>query len=225
VAPAPGVSDAVAANRAAYVEDQKNAYSILQNAIPLQNALPLINKLNHTDFGPGSQELMQLKAALQFAGAVPQDSSAADSTAIRQEVNKYLHQYASGAVGAGRSDAGLSQALSANPNLDLTQDANLALIKSQLGRDFMTAALPSTYSGDSGKYLDYRSRYPQQNDPRAFIWDRYTPQERRQIVDEMGGEKSPTYQKFKQSYINAVNSGIVPRAMAAQPAQGAQNVQ
>ena len=223
--PPPGASDAAATNRAEFVQDQKNAYPILQNAIPLQNALPLISKLNHFNFGPGSQELMQVKAGLQFAGVIPQDSSAADTTSIRQQVNKYLHQYSSGAVGAARSDAGLSQALSSNPNLDLTQDANLSLIKSQLGRDFMTAAMPSTYSSDSGTYLSYKSKYAQQNDPRAFIWGTYTPQERRQIIDGMGGENSAAYQKFKQSYGNAVKAGFITTPQAAQPAQGAPNGQ
>ncbi len=47
-------------------------------------------------------------------------------------------------------------------------------------------------------------------DPRAYIADKMAPAERSELVTGMGGTKSAAYQKFKQSYQQGVDTGVVP---------------
>jgi hypothetical protein len=207
----PGQGEALAANQGAFVKDQAGAATTLQGLRPLQNALPLLQKMTNTDFGPGSEGFAQVKSALITAGIIGPNTT---DTEVRQEANKYLRAYAGQTRTADRSDRALEQALGSNPNLDLTQGANLALVKNQIAMDRMDAALPVAFEkqfpspADKTKYLGYKSNYYQNTDPRAFQFDLMTPQERRAVVDSLGKPDSPAYQKFARSYALAKQAGI-----------------
>lgn len=208
----PGQSGALASNQTAFVNDQERSATTLGNVRQLQNALPLISQLSSSNFGPGSPELAQLKGILTTAGIMQSGDS---SLPTREEANKYLLKYAQGAINAGRSDSALSTAIHSSPNLDLTQPANLALIKNQIGMDRMDAAIPTAFSAqhpganDKSQYLTYKSNFYQNNDPRAFSFDIMTPQERRQTIDSLGPQNSPAFRKFAQSYQAAKASGVI----------------
>lgn len=208
----PGQGEALAANQGQFVKDQQDSSGIMSGVRPLQNALPLIAKLGNTAFGPGAEGFSQVKAALQTAGVIP---AGASDTEVRQEVNKYLKQYAGVARGADRSDQGLHQALGSNPNLDLTQGANLALVKNQIAMDRMSAAIPVAFQSahpsaqDKTQYLDYKSKFYQNMDPRAFQFDLMSPQDRRAVIDGLGDKNSPAFQKFARSYQIAKSAGML----------------
>jgi hypothetical protein len=211
----PGQHEAIAANQAAFVNDQQAASAKFANIRPLQNALPLISQLSNTSFGPGSAQFNQVKAGLITAGIIPADTA---DVAVRQEVNKYLNVYASAARGADRSDQGLNQALHSNPGLDLTQPANLALVKNQIGMDRMDAAAPIAFNGDKAQYNSYKSTYYQNNDPRAFSFDLMTPQERTTLLAKIGPKNAsnPAWVKFNHSLGIARNAaGVTPDATGA----------
>jgi len=205
----PGASEVSAADRKTLFEDQLRGSGILSNMRPLQQALPLIQRLSNANFGPGSPQWATLKGALTTAGVINPNTS---DLQVRQEANKYLLKYATGAQAAGRSDHALSAALGSNPNLDLTQPANLGLIKTQIGMDRMDAAMPKafpTQAKPGQTYSDFKSSYYQGMDPRAFSFDMMSPQERAKLKASLGPSTSPAYQKFVKSYDIAKQTGML----------------
>lgn len=197
-----GQSPIQTANQSEYLADQTRSANTLANVRPLEQALPLIQQLSNQNFGPGSTEFAKIKGGLATLGLI--DPNTSDAT-IRQEVNKKLLGYASGARDAGRSDNALSAALGSNPNLDLTQPANLALVKNQIGMDKMDAALPIA-AGTHAGYKDVKSKYYQSNDSRAFAINTMTPQEIAQLQSSL---KGPARDKFNRSLQIAIQAGIV----------------
>lgn len=211
----PGAPEVAAGDRKALFEDQLRASGTMANARPLQQSLPLIQQLSNQNFGPGSPEFAKIKGALTTAGIIDPNTS---DLQVRQELNKYLLKYSSGAISAGRSDAALSAAIGSNPNLDLTQPANLALVKNQIGYDRMDAAMPKAFGveGKPGTYSEYKAGYYQANDPRAFGFDLMTPDERAKVKASLGAPGSPAYQKFLHSYNLAKSSGMLTTPGGAQ---------
>lgn len=214
-----GQTESMSENVKAFNTDQQRSAATLGNVRRLATALPLVSQLSASDFGPGSAGLADMKGILTTAGIIPPNST---SLPTRQEVNKYLHQYAEGAINAGRSDAALSAALAANPNLDLTQPANLALVKNQMAMDREDAAIPLAFAQahpqaqDQAQYLKYKSQFYQNNDQRAFNYDSMSPEDRRQVIDSLGPKNSPAYQKFLKSYQLAKDAGILQPQQAPQ---------
>jgi hypothetical protein len=205
----PGAPEVSAADRKTLFEDQLRGSGILSNMRPLQQALPLIQQLSNANFGPGSPQFATLKGALTTAGIIDPNTS---DLQVRQEANKYLLKYAAGAQAAGRSDHALSAALGSNPNLDLTQPANLGLIKTQIGMDRMDAAMPKafpTQAKPGQTYSDFKSSYYQGMDPRAFSFDIMSPQDRAKLKSSLGPATSPAYQKFVKSYDIAKQTGML----------------
>lgn len=210
-----GQGTTLSTNQAAFTADQQGSAAKLAGLRPLQTALPLIEKLSNTAFGPGSAGWSQVKAGLITSGIIPANTTDVD---MRQEVNKYLHVYSGQARGAERSDQGLQQATASTPNLDLTQGANLALVKNQIGMDRMDAALPLAFDKlhptlpEKAQYGTYKSQYYQNQDPKAFQFDLMTPQERKDYLTGLGvtfdkngapqrpANPSPAYKKFANSY-------------------------
>ena len=210
--PMEGSTGAVGESQKSFVEDQKRAAGTLANLRNLDIALPLVQKLNSKDFGPGSPSYANVRRAFITMGAIdPNNTSVPD----REQVNKYLLKYATLAQNAGRSDQALGAALNSNPNIDLTQPSNLHLMKNQIGLDKMEAALPGIFKvehptqSDEATYNDYKSRYFNRIDRRVFSYDKLTPEERRDLIKELGGPKSAAYKKFNQSYELAKQSGMI----------------
>lgn len=196
-APAPGVTDRLAANQTEFAADQSRSAQILAGVRPLQQALPLIEQLSNANFGPGSSSFAHIKGALSTAGIIDPNTS---DLQLRQEVGKYLLNYAQGAQNAGRSDSALSTAIGSNPNLDLTQPANLSLVKNQIARDRMDAALPLA-AGTADNYKDYKSKYYQTNDVRAFGADMISPDQKKSLMIELN---KPGNEDKKKRYINSL---------------------
>ena len=207
-----GAGDVIAKNQALQQEDQLVSSRRMADLRPLQSALPLLQQLGSANFGPGSADFAKVKGALAAAGIIDPNTS---DLQVRQEANKYLLQYAAGAQQAGRSDAALSSALGSNPNLDLTQPANLTLVKSQIARDRMDAAIQKGFAAEAKPgqtYSDYKSSYYQEHDPRAFQIDTMTHDERAALQKSLGPKTSPAYQKFVKSYNLAKSAGMVTPA-------------
>lgn len=215
----PGVSERYAANQAEFAADQSKSAQILAGARPLQQALPLIENLSNSNFGPLSPQFAHTKGTLTTLGIINPNTS---DLQVRQEVGKYLLNYAQGAQNAGRSDSALSTAIGSNPNLDLTQPANLALVKNQIARDRMDAAIPIAASGADpaakggiANYKDYKSNFYQSNDMRAFKFDAMTPEERGALQKSLGPPSSPAYKRFVHSYNIAKSTGMITSGIPA----------
>ena len=221
VGTAPGVDEALAAPQTEYVKDQAMSSKIMANVRPLQQVLPLIQSLSNSNFGPGSAEFAKIKGALTTADIIDPNTS---DLQVRQEANKYLLRYAAGAQAAGRSDEALSAAIGANPNLDLTQPANLNLIKNQIAMDRQEALMPESFrqqnpdiASNPAKvqgYLNHKAQFFQGSDPRALRFDMMSPQERADLQKSLGPKDGPAYQRFIKTYNAAKAAGIL------QPPQG-----
>lgn len=207
-----GLSPIQEADQKEYLADQTKSAATLANVRPLEQALPLIQKLAASNFGPGSPELAQLKGLLVTAGVMDPNSS---SLPTRQDAQKLLNQYVTQSPSSGRSDMALSQEKISRPNFDLTQPANIALIKNQIGMDKMDAALPLA-AGKAAGYKDVKSKYYQGNDPRAFAINTYTPDE---IADLQKSLKGADREKFNRSLQIAIKSGIVTPPSAPEAPQ------
>jgi hypothetical protein len=121
------------------------------------------------------------------------------------------------------TDAGLSLDRASKPNMDLTQPADVHIIKQLIGWGKMDAAAPKVFQQDAQpgqSYSDFKSGYYQNYDPRAFGFSGMTPDERAQLKTSLGppGPNNAAYQKFLHSYQVAKGAGVL-----APPAQaGAQ---
>ena len=209
ITPPPGAIDVAASDKKTLFEDQLKAGATMGNVRPLQQALPLIEALNNTNFGPGSAEFAKIKGGLATAGLI--DPNASDLQ-VREQLKKKLLQYAGGAQSAGRSDQALSTALGSNPNLDLTQPANLALVKNQIAMDSMDAAQSKMFNLDKDQnqtYSDFKSGYYQKYDPRAFKLGIMTPQERSVLYKGLGKPGSAAFNKFAHTYDIAKQAGAI----------------
>lgn len=205
----PGAAETAANDQKIYQEDQQRSAATLGGLRSLENALPLVEKLSHENFGPGSPELAKLKGILDTAGVT---DPASTSLPGRQEAGKYLLKYAQGAVSAGRSDNALSAAIGSNPNLDLTQPANLALIKKQIAMDKADAAMPFAYkqlAKPGQSWTDFKSGYYPSIDTRAFGINTMSPEERDSLYKSLGPKDSPAFQKFAKTYAVAKKAGLV----------------
>ncbi|WP_213773432.1 hypothetical protein [Bradyrhizobium sp. dw_78] len=213
----PGNEDVIAANKKNFTADQERSAATQANLRKLETVYPLIQQLGNSNFGPGSAEFAKIKGALIMAGAI--DPKTSDAT-VRQEAGKYMLNYAQGAQNAGRSDHALSAAISSNPNLDLTQPANLALIRNQIGMDKADASIPVLFhqlhpnANDKASYNDFKANFYRNYDPRAFIYDKMAPEERRELIDSLGSKQSPAYQKFAKTYDELKKSNFVTPANA-----------
>jgi hypothetical protein len=209
VTPPPGAVDVAAADKKTLFEDQLKAGAVMANVRPLQQALPLIEALNNTNFGPGSAEFAKIKGGLTTAGLIDPNSS---DLQVREQLKKKLLQYAGGAQSARRSDQALSTALGSNPNLDLTQPANLALVKNQIAMDAMDAAQSKLYQLDKSPnqtYSDFKSGYYGKYDPRVFKLGMMSPQERSVLYKSLGKPGSGAFQKFSHTYDVAKQAGAI----------------
>jgi hypothetical protein len=210
--PMSGAPEAVGEGQKTLAADREKSAVIGANVRPLEAALPLIKQLSHINFGPGSEGFNHAKQGLITIGVIPAGTS---DVMVREEVNKYVKQYASGAAQAGRSDMALGTALGSNPNLDLTQPANINLVRNQISRDKMDAALPHVFKvehpmeQEEADYLRYKGGYYNRMDQRVFAYDKLDPQERRDFIKSLGPKDSPSYKKFNRGYEFAKAAGYI----------------
>ena len=207
-----GQAPLIAASREELGRDQSSSAALLQGTRPLLKALPLVEQLSNRSFGPQSAGWAKLKGSLQEAGIIQPGTT---DTEVYQEANKYLKQVALSAPGATRSNEGLETAIKSRPDLDLTQGANLSLLKNQIGFDRMDAALPIAFKGQNpssaadANYKTFKTNYYQANDPRAFQFDIMTPAEQAATIKSLGAKGSPAYTKFMNSLRNAHTAGVL----------------
>lgn len=223
VTAAPGVTEAAAGAQAIQQKDQLAASGIMQNTRQLEAALPLIQKLKSSDFGPGSNEYATLKGIATTMGLVgPEDTNLTG----RQIANKLLNGFVQGNPHA--TDAGLSLDRASKPNMDLTQAADVHIIKQLVGWNRMDAAAPQIFDLEGqpgGNYAKWKSGYYQNYDPDAFNLWAATPQERGNILAGKGYTAGPggqpvppkpnapafaNYQRFVHTLSMAQRTGMLP---------------
>ncbi len=219
---APGVEAAATANAAA---SQAAFHDISAQGVQArsQNAI-LGNMLGDTaNFASGETNANNFKTALQrqapgIAHAFGIDSS---SVAANESFDKLANQIA-GQQGAG-SDARLAVAQHGNPSSTLSQGGVDSILRQLQGNaDYLQArAKVAAAYPDQMNSAKFEAEVGSQLDPRAFQFDRMTPDQRRTYAQSLSPTDRSTVQR---AYQEAGRRGVLssgwqpPAAPAAQPA-------
>ena len=188
---------------------------------PIEGAL---TALSGADTGRASETLNSIRANVQdiapgFIQRMMPDSIT-DPTVRKnyEEATKYLTQMQLSAPGGARSNVGTETAGAATPSTHISNAAAREVTLAVLAQRRMEHAGTSLFNqrGNPGAQFDTQmGNWTTQADPRAFVVDKMTPQERANYVQSLGGpgtpdKPNPAYQKYKNSYMDAVKSGVSP---------------
>lgn len=213
---APGVAEAqtVAAHgSAAAYQSLRN--DVGQSATRIFQLGKALTGLQGAPTGPGTETVNHIASFLQAQS--PESLKAflpgVDVNQIknRDEADKYLQAYASGQAGsfAPHTDSQLATALSSNASTHISNLAAQDVVKANIGLERMKQAQATAFQ-NSGlppeKFSDWAVDWNKTTDPRAFIVDQMTPQERTAMITKM----KPAEQKnFLNSFRHAVATGVV----------------
>jgi len=131
-----------------------------------------------------------------------------EQTDAYAQANKYLTMAQLGVQGAGRSDAGLSTAGQASPSVTIPNAAAKIVVDNMIGLRRMEhdQALQWQQSGLPIQALQgFVTGFQTKVDPRVYIWDQYTPEQRSKIASKM---KPAQYRSFMQQVDAADRRGI-----------------
>jgi hypothetical protein len=179
-----------------------------------------IEALSGADTGKGAELLNNIRGYLgdtplkYVAGFLPSSLSDQAKRTLYDEASKYTTGMAIGGPGGSRSNEGQAASVAANPNVHISNTAALAVAKSVLAQRRMEQAgtLAFDRSGaPDAQYLRFMDRWNTDQDPHAFAADKMTADERAKLVASMGGTKSAAYQKFRRSFQEGVDSGVIER--------------
>lgn len=213
ISPATDVENKGAAEHAVTARDMANSYQ--QRIQPIEGAL---SALAGADTGKGGETLNTIRAYTQDVAPafiqrmLPNWATDKEARVQYEEANKYLTSAAINAPGGSRSNAGQEAASAATPSVHISNAAAQLVARAALAQQRLTQAgtLAFNQSGQpAANYDRFMNTWNTQADPRAFIADKMTGPERAEMVKGMGGTGSAAYQKFKQSYRDAVTSGVV----------------
>jgi hypothetical protein len=213
VSPATTKEQEGAALHAVAARDLANSYQA--RIQPIEGAL---TALAGADTGKGGELLNTIRAYTQdVAPAIiqrmlPDTLTDTNKRVLFDEANKYLTGMAITSPGGAHSDAGLNAASAATPSVHISNEAARLVARAALAQQRMNQAgtLAFDRTGQPGQNYDrFMNQWNTTADPRAFVVDKMTGPERAEMVKGMGGVQSPAYQKFKQSYRDAVDGKVI----------------
>lgn len=200
-----GAATPIEASGQQYAEAQKAASTFGARVLPLRQAIDL---LSDTETGPGSQTANQFRSfliSMANQGLLPKSITPnAINQAKFDELRKYMSNYITNIPFAAGSDAKMAEAISGNPNVELSSLANRDLARVMVGVERFRQAqyLGFTQAAEAGAfgeraktdpnyaaqhYGNWAAKFNTQYDIRAFG------------VDLMGGFQSPAVKKLYAS--------------------------
>lgn len=180
----------------AQARDAANTY-----ATRIQPLMSAQAALKDAKTGSGSEVLNNLRQTLQnftpsaLDGFRPLGGSPEKDAAF-DEARKYLTNYAANTPGANRSDAGGQTAANANANVHISPLAAQQVVQAAIGLERMRQAQTMDFnqSGQTGAAYDkYQAGAATKADPRAFIADQQTPDERKAMLGKMTAPQQANY--------------------------------
>ena len=189
---------------------------------PIEGA---ITALSGADTGRASETLNNIRANIQditpsfLQRMLPTSLTDPEARKAFEEANKYLTQMQLQAPGGARSDVGSATAGAATPSVHISNAAarEVALAVLAQRRLEQSGTLLFNQSGKPGAEFDrHMGAWNTQADPRAFIVDKMTPDERAAYVKGLGGTDTPAYKQYKKSYQDGVAAGVIPPPPAPQ---------
>jgi len=205
----------------------KRAGGVNQRVYQLTQAL---NGLQNSNTGPGTNEVNAVKSFLlaNVPYAKDIDPDAVKSVASYDEAQKYLTQYAQNAAAnfGPETDAKLAASLTGNANTHISNLAAQDVVKANIGLERMQAAQvygwqqarkdPSNQLTDAD-FNDWMANSARTLDPRAFMLDKMTPQQRKGLFTQLeakGNESDKA--NFAASLELANSSGLMPAPQGGQ---------
>lgn len=176
---------------------------------PLEQAIPALERLGPTKAGPTSDEINTMKSLAITWGIAPQRFTG--DVKDYDEAKKYLIDNARQMGNTSTNDQ-LAASFSANPNVEhMSQAASVDVAKTLLAlRRMKYMQLQAFYSSGAPQedFPKFVSQWNARHDPRAFGFDQYNKEKRKQILKSV---KDP--QQFIQDVNDAKNAGVLtPRA-------------
>lgn len=214
-APAPGFTHAAEASGALMGAARARAANFGADIYPLTQSLSALERLGKTGTGPGTDEINTIKSFLQSnLNWLPGVKIDPNSIKDFDEAKKYLTQAAgsrAAAFGHG-TDQALSTALTANPNMHISNLAAVDLTKATIALRRMEQA--QTLQADRlgvqpGQFATWAARWATNVDPRAFMVDLMN---RKQLENLQKTLKTPKERaRFNNSVQMAIDNGIITR--------------
>jgi hypothetical protein len=161
----------------AYKKDQLAVPGIQTGLTNLQTAKDAL-ALTHT--GRSSEAVHNIYSFLKTQGVSP---SFIDGDVTNYDIaRKALLSFAASQGSASGTDLGLDTALHSNASTDIDTGAANHVINQNIGLQRMKLAQVMEAPPGGNGYGSHVTNFANQNDPRAFAWDSYTPQERQEII-------------------------------------------
>jgi hypothetical protein len=226
VAPGPDVERSTTQ----YYNDANLAKDYQNQSQALTQIIPLLRKVGPAGTGIGADAKKALAKLGVGIGADDEDA------VVRDKLDKYFAMLGLGTPESARSDEGMHQRITANPNAHLVQGANLDLAiaglaqKRLLQAQFLEAQNPTATSTEPrpvakgpAQYGAWAPAFNTQQDPRAYVMDQFDPDRRKQILNEVNKQRksdSPAdrakAQRFLDSYrIARSHAGLIDTSQFA----------
>lgn len=192
-----------------------------QKLTAIKPALLALDLVRGLRTGPGTETWNKAVAALKANGIIPIETKN-DPTAIYQETNKYFNDYLSRR--GGSTDAAREQLMRSSP--DITSQLNPAIIKlaqTAIAQDRIEAARSKSFQNavkdkdgnirfeartDYHNYPQHQRDFPAGMDERAFIVDKMTKEEKKQLFKEVSEMKPAEKARFLKSLRAFEESGV-----------------
>jgi hypothetical protein len=210
----------ISVTHAGLARDKANNYQ--QTIQPIEGAL---TALKGADTGRASEFLNSIRANVQDVAPgfiqrmMPNSVTDPAKREAFEEAQKYTTAMQLGSPGSTRSDAGQAAGAASNANVHISNAAAIHVANAVLAQRRMEQAGTLAFNNAKGtdgqplpasEYDRYMNKWNTNQDPRAYIADKMEPADRAALVAGMGGIKSAAYQKFRQSYQQGTDTGVVP---------------
>lgn len=221
----PGVAEAIqhvgAQSGQDYAADLTRAKNYQSDLYPMERVLDIIHQEGEKAFGPGTDQLTNLKSAL-VTWLPNADQKMIDNVSNLQQAKKYLVQAARSAGNTGTNDQ-LAAAFEANPNTTMSGATIATVVKSNIALRKMQMAQTLLFGQQNlppSQYSQWIAKNQNVLDPRAFGFDMMDNAARSKLVsgfatkDSSGNliakkGKEKEFNRFEQSLSFANDAELI----------------
>lgn len=221
--PPPGSTDEFATSAKQYAADNLAGGSFTQRVFPLYQADSL---LKNTTTGGGTETVNSVRNFL-LAQAPWLESVGLGRDKVQaanyDELQKYLQQYVNGQPFASGSDQRLASALTGNPSTHINNLAAQNVVKAAIGLERMKQAGLEEFNathppGSGAQYSRWLTNWSSNIDPRAFIVDKLSPDQRTAMFKSMTPQERTQFAKsysIARKYPDLMTSQAMPPPVQA----------
>lgn len=182
-----------------YARDKEATTNFQQRLFPLAQVWSILASGDVTT-GQGAEALNRAKSFLMTAGSnLGFDMSKLSNVKDMDELAKYMQQYVNAQGMSGRSDQALASAISGNPSAHLNTLANREVVKPLIAMERMKQMAMKDFETSGGghpnDYTRFLNDWQNDHDPRAFMFDMLTKEQRTKMVAGMTKEDRARFSK------------------------------